>query len=112
MFDIPYYSILGLECKKHIDITMVQISDQAATIVVETFRSIALPPEKYLRIGIDKGHTSLFTDTHRKNDRLVKKADQVIFIIDKDLDKEMSDKVVDLGWDTNKEQVKLVIRKC
>jgi hypothetical protein len=87
---------------------MIQISEIAAMVILETLEASGVGPDKGLRLKRNNAGLSLHIDVPMSNDHVICHKKSVILIVDKDTDKNVGDALVDI--DEGPEEPRLVLR--
>lgn len=85
------------------------MSEVAEEVLSQTIKESEIPPGKGLRLKECGGGLTLTIDSPSKGDRIVKKGDNLIFIVDKKLEKQIGEATIDISH--FKKDAKLVILK-
>ena len=85
------------------------MSKVAEEVLSQTIKESEIPPGKGLRLKECEGGLTLTIDSPSKGDRIVKKGDSLIFIVDKKLEKQIGEATIDISH--FKKDTKLVILK-
>lgn len=87
----------------------VKLSKVAEEVLSQTIKESEIPPGKGLRLKECEDGLTLTIDSPSKGDRIVKKGDNLIFIVDKKLEKQIGEATIDISH--FKKDAKLVILK-
>lgn len=85
------------------------MSKVAEEVLYQTIKESEIPPGKGLRLKECEGGLTLTIDSPSKGDRIVKKGDKLIFIINKKLEKQIGEATIDISH--FQKDAKLVILK-
>ena len=87
----------------------IRLSKLAGEVLFQTIKESNIPLDKGLRIERFEGGLTLVTDRPSKDDRVIKKGRGIVLIIDKQLEEQVGEALIDISNISNK--LKLVIIK-
>jgi hypothetical protein len=87
---------------------MIQVSEIAAMVLLETLQASGVGPEKGLRLKREDIGLSLRIDVPKNNDNIIWHNKSVVLIVDKDTEKKVGDALVDV--EEGPEEPRLVLR--
>jgi hypothetical protein len=87
---------------------MIQVSEIAAMVILETLQASGAGPDKGLRLKREDIGLSLHIDTPKNNDNIIWHNKSVVLIVDKDTEKRLGEALVDI--DEGPEEPRLVLR--
>jgi hypothetical protein len=87
---------------------MIQVSEIAAMVILETLQENGSGPEKGFRLKREENGVSLSIDTPNKDDNIIWHNKSIVLIVDKDTEKKVGDALVDI--ENGAEEPRLVLR--
>jgi hypothetical protein len=88
---------------------MIQLSDIAATVLLESLRASGVGPDKGLRLKEKDSKMTLNLDIPGNEDRVIRHGKSVVLIVDQDTEKDIGDALVDI--DDKHKRNRLVLRR-
>ncbi|MBE0481036.1 MAG: hypothetical protein IBX68_08655 [Dehalococcoidia bacterium] len=88
---------------------MIRLTEMAATVLFESLRASGIHPNWGLRVKEEAGTFKLQLDTPRPNDRVIRRNEAVVLIVDRTVEEEVGNALIDLEDDL--EEPQLVMRK-